>query len=292
MTGEQAVVPDPDVAAALSAEGLRATACSEISTLRPLAARRRTYRLDLASGGTIKARRFEDAGVAGRLFAVRRDLPDTFVPALARHGPVLFEAWSEGELLGHARPSDARLREAGTLLAALHATPSAEGRVALRLERTSSARDEAAHSLAAVAGAGAIEAAEASVLDRILTRTDPGAAAVGLTHLDYCGENMLVDASGRLRVFDNERIGIGPLGYDLARTWYRWDLEPQAWRVFEAAYAARLPGSDAVRTLDFWGIVAAARSAGVRLAAGRLLLDAPLRCLRRIARGGGCQGPA
>ena len=94
---------DHDVAAALEVAGLRARSWREVSTIRASAVRRSAYRIDLGSGETIKARRLEDAGTARRLFEVRQELPDAFVPAFMCHGPVLLERWVEERSWGARR---------------------------------------------------------------------------------------------------------------------------------------------------------------------------------------------
>lgn len=274
---------DRDVAAALDFAGLRALTFREVSTIRSLPVRRTVYRIDLESGETIKARRLEDAGIARRLFEVRQDLPDAFVPAFMCHGPVLLERWVDGELLGNTTPADDHLREAGLLLAGLHATPTVAGQPVHRRESTAAWRDEAERAIGAIVDADVLDAAAAATLRRVLLRADPGLATVGLTHLDFCGENMVVDRTGRLRVFDNDRVGIGMLGFDLARTWYRWALEPQAWRCFRAVYVSRMSSAETLETLDFWRIVATAKSAALRLGADRTRVHVPLDRLRLIA---------
>lgn len=279
---------DYDVAAALEAAGLRARSWREVSTIRASAVRRSAYRIDLESGETIKARRLEDAGTARRLFEVRQELPDAFVPAFMCHGPVLLERWVEGEILGSTPPSDAHLRQAGLLLAGLHATPAVAGQPVGRRERTAAWRDEAERGLGTVVEAGALDATVAAELRRILERADPGLATTGLTHVDFCGENMLLDQARRLRVFDNDRVGTSMLGFDLARTWYRWNLASPAWASFQAVYASGLSSMEALETLDFWGIVAPVKSAVFRIDADRARVDVPLDRLRRIAGAGGC----
>ena len=116
---------------------------------------RRAFRVDLVSGGAIKARHLGSSPLAQRLFELRRPLPDAFVPAFAVHGPVLLEHWVDGELLGQASPDDARLREAGGLLARLHATTPADGTPVGRRAPTRAWREDAERCVerAAVVGA-------------------------------------------------------------------------------------------------------------------------------------------
>ena len=120
-------------------------------------------------------------------------------------------------------------------------------------------------------------------LDRALQRSYPPQAACGLVHLDFCGENMVIDRRGQLGVVDNDRIRLDAFGYDLARTWYRWALTAPEWDCFCRAYGSRLPFPNPLHSLQFWKIVAAARSAEFRLHHYPEKTDVPVRCLRALA---------
>jgi len=278
---------DPDIAAALDAAGLRACRVQEVSTLRAAAPRRSAYRIDLESGGTIKARRLEDDQTSKRLFDLRRDLPDAFVPAFGCHGPVLLERWADGEVIGNTQAGDAYLGEAGRLLAGIHAIPIVAGLAVHQREPTATWRDEAERGLELIVGAGRFDVLEARGVSELLARLDPGLATVGLTHVDFCGENMLVDRTGRLRIFDNDRVRIGPLGFDLARSRYRWALELAAWTRFREAYAGGTLSAEALETLGFWEAVAVVKSAVFRLRTDATRVRTPLARLRQIAGWGG-----
>jgi hypothetical protein len=273
---------DAAIAEALGLAGLRAHAVVEITTIRFPTIRRHTYRVDLDSGETIKARCLEDDGSARRLFEIRQGLPDAFVPAFGCHGRVLLERWAEGRLLREARPRDAHLIEAGGLLAGLHAMRVGRGQAAPN-ESTNAWRLRTESGLQTLVEAGALDADEADALGRGLVRDDPGHAALGLGHFDFCGENMLVDRAGRLRVFDNERVGVCFLGFDVARTWYRWDLPADAWAVFRKAYTSASGADGPFARLDFWRVAALVQSACLRLQVDPAYLAPPIEKLRRIA---------
>jgi thiamine kinase-like enzyme len=107
--------------------------------------------------------------------------------------------------------------------------------------------------------------AETDGIGAALARLDPERALVGLVHTDFCGENMVIDRDGRLHVIDNERMSLGALGLDVARSWYRWMLPPAAWESFRVNYRARMPHDDALRHFAFWALVATLKSAAVLL---------------------------
>lgn len=274
---------DPEIAVALDRAGLRVRAFRRISKIRSPDARRSVYWIDLDSGHAIRARRVEDEETAHRLFEIRRDLPDAFAPAFACYGAVLLEDWIDGKELGDTPPSDAHLVDVGSLLAHLHATPTVAGHPVHQMGSTAAWRDKAEGGLREIFAASGLDKQTAGLIHGALERRDPGQAIFGLVHTDFCGENMIVDRMGRLRVVDNERIGIDALGFDLARTWYRWALPAPAWERLQSVYAARMPFAEPLQTFGFWSIVAVVHSAALRLRTDRARAYVPLDCLRRMA---------
>lgn len=250
-----------EIVDALARIGHRARAARRISGLDLRQHPRAVYRVELVSGETIKARRLEDETTARALCAHRRGLPPAFVPVLAQHGRVLVEPWIEGASLRGRAPNPTQLAAAGALLAALHATPAS----ADAGESMSHWRQRGAARLAALAAHGALTGDERARIAAALVRCDPGGAVAGLIHTDFCGENMVIDAAGTLHVIDNERIGVGALGYDLARTWARWELDDDAWSRFAAAYAAAGGGAAARVGQPFWRLMALVLAAGMRV---------------------------
>jgi Ser/Thr protein kinase RdoA (MazF antagonist) len=251
--------------------------------MRPAESRRSVYRVDLDSGRTIKARLVPDEDTARRLLAICRDLPDAFARAFSCAGTVLLEDWVDGEELKDRPPSDAQLVEAGSLLAQLHATPVVAGRRVHGMRSTGVWRERADAGLLQILAAGEIAKEDALLIRGALDRLDPGQAIFGLAHTDLCGENMVVDRAGRLRVVDNERVGVDALGFDVARTWYRWALGGPAWERLRSTYAARVPFTEPLERFDFWSVVAVVHSAALRLQTDRTHAHVPLDRLRRMA---------
>lgn len=185
----------------------QAFAARRLVLVSPPSARKRgrcVYRVDLADGRTLKARRLESAAAARHLVALRAGIDAAFAPVVARHDAVLLEAWIEGTLLTALDP-EARAAEAGALLARLHATTVATAATALDV---GALRDRARAELGTVAATGKITAAERASLARLLERHPPSVAASVLVHRDFCAENMLVDPQGRMHVIDNEWLDV------------------------------------------------------------------------------------
>lgn len=274
---------DLEVTVALDRAGLRVKAFRRISTIRSPHAKRSVFRIELEAGRTIKARRVEDEATARRLFETRHELPDAFAPAFARYGAVLLEDWIHGEEVGSKPPSDAHLVEAGALLACLHATPTVAGCRAHETRSTAAWRNETGRKLQEIIAAGGLDEQYGPRIRGALDRLDPQQAMFGLVHADFCGENMVIDRVGRLRVVDNEWVRIDALGYDLAYTWYRWALPCRAWERFRSAYTTRISCVEPFETLGFWSIVVLVQSAALRLQMDRARAHVPLDRLRGMA---------
>lgn len=273
---------EAEVVAALSQFGLCVRSWQRLSTMRAPEYQRRVYRLDLAGGRVLKARRLEDEATARRLFEIRQEAPAGFARVLHCHGAVILEAWIEGEDLARRPATTRHLIEAATLLACLHAAPQVFGRPLPATQATAAEREMAEHARWSLARDGHLALAESDSIGAALEQLDPKQALLGLVHTDFCGENMVIDPDGRLHVIDNERMGLGALGLDVARTWYRWMLPPAAWECFRANYQARMPHEDALRHFAFWALVATLKSAALHLRMDTARAHAPIACLRQI----------
>jgi hypothetical protein len=247
-------------AALLADAGLHPVRSRLVQERKTRVGRRALYRIDLADG-RVKLRRYAKPERAAMAFRVRRQLEDpAFSRVLASSETLTLEEWIEGTPLEPDACDPATVREAARLLARLHAAPIKD--VAeyppggwLRRSMDTLVRVEADGPL------------PNHVLERLrdrLARGEPATSRVGAVHSDFCAENMLRDASGVLRVFDNEGVHFGALGYDLGRAWCRWPLPPGGWRLFLASYREALPGATPDGELDYWRTVAAVHAAAVR----------------------------
>ncbi len=262
---------------------------SRIVPLRPEVgpgALRASFRVEFPDGTMVKARRLESEAAARRQGELRAGLPDAFAPVLARHGPVLIEAWIEGVPLSALPVSEALIRRAGGLLAALHAEPRAGGRSLPFLAAVDGLGADTLSGLQSLAASGILDARTADRLGSIIRGSAPGEVPHCLIHTDYCGENIVLAADGRLVVIDNEHFRFGPAAMDLARSRYRWGwsvLDVDAWRWFREAYEAA--GGVAANPPEerFWQVAAVVVSARIRLKTGDPGLAEPVALLRDMA---------
>ena len=254
---------DAEIVAALDHLGFRARSWQRLSTIRAAEHPRSVFRVDLESGRILKARRVDDEATARRLFEIRQEAPPGFAPVVHCHRAVLLEAWIEGEDLAQRPATAVQLLEAAALLARLHATQTVHGRPLPETHSTAPERLAAELARKRLVAEGSLGDAESECIGAALARLDPGRALVGLVHTDFCGENMVIDRAGRLHVIDNERMGLGALGLDVARTWYRWTLPRPGWECFHVGYRASMPHDDALQHFAFWTLVATVKSAAV-----------------------------
>ena len=268
------------VRAALIRERLAPAGFEVLSPPNPRKRGRATLRVTLAGGNGVKARWLESGEEGARLFAVRADLGSAFAPAIAAHGRVLLESWIEGtsvDGLALAAHAEAIAADAGAILGNLHARSV---QPAMACASTAPWRSEAERDLATLVDAGKLDVVDATALAARLAASDPTSTPLALIHRDFCGENLVRDERGRLRVIDNEWLMHGPAGFDLGRTFCRWPMPLHAWKRFLASYATAMPLD--LQALVFWQITAALFGARIRLGSQRVAES--LAVVRRLAR--------
>jgi hypothetical protein len=272
--------PTAEIDDALRHAGIRARHIALVSPMGEAKGRRLAYRVEDEAGRAVKLRQFETEAAARMVFELRAGLEPAFAPALRRHGCVIVEAWIEGRALD-ADEAAARAYEAGALLGRLHACPLPTGAAATA--RTAPWRDGVESDLAMLAAAGVLPSGVVSSLLQAVGLADPRSAPAARIHLDFCADNMILDAQGALRVIDNEQLTVDSAGLDLARSFCHWPMPHPTWERFGAGYRAAAPGVPAAPA--FWRIVAAALGARVYLQRNSPLLARPLEVLRRCAAG-------
>ncbi|HEY2388549.1 MAG TPA: phosphotransferase [Candidatus Binatia bacterium] len=279
---DEHLAAQPGVGAALAALGATVIAAEPVTALALPGSARFAFRVQLDDGRVVKLRRVlrpEAAARAWRSIEGESDLP--FPRVLARAGEIVVETWIDGEPPA-TPPPPAVLTDAARVLARLHAAALAEPD-APRREPTAAMLRQMRARLDELRERWLLDRALAEHLVDLAGRFAPAESAIGITHNDLCGENLVVDRAGMLWVVDNEAMDVGFLDYDLARTWYRWGLDAPSWAAFVAAYAAAGGAAPHESTAPFWRIAAVARSAVVRAAAAPPERDVALARLRALA---------
>lgn len=277
-----------DIVKALIHYGLSDFHLTPLPTKMSSARRCASFRVDVGQSTILKARRMRNEAAARRQQALRVDLPCAFAPVLFRCGAILLEKWIVGRPLNDVPfiQDKTHIRQAAELLSVLHAWPTA-GEIALPIPGDiTRLREDVVSSLFDLCATGKLDERAANRLIKTVETSAPEETLHCLIHTDLCGENLVVDPTGRLFVIDNEHFRVGPAGLDLARSWYRWgwyqnDHFPTAWNVFREAYERCGGRQDALIHEQFWRISAAVISA--RLRTNGAAANEPINCLRTIA---------
>ncbi len=253
----------------------------KISSLAAPRHRAAAYRLDFADGRVLKGRELRDASTAARVRYVLRHAPHPAFPRLvAQRQDVMLLEWVEGSPAG---PNESGVVRAGAdFLATLHETPL-PARCPFApddpLERQTA---RTARHLERLVRAGALDAGRADALRGVLKSHLPARWRVGFVHGDLCAENLVVDAEGHVRVVDNEALAVDACDADLARTLYRWSLDPRSADVFLETYVRRRSIEPLLEHFGYWALSARLGSAAHRVGAPRRVAAVPLRGLDRL----------
>lgn len=285
MSTAPAALLGPDLAALVAGLGrplLRVVALSQRgATPRPTA-----FRLELAGGLTLKASRLEHAGQTARVVALAALVGDGLARVVAHRDTALLCEWVEGDSLAR-QPADAALLEAcGALLARAHRPAPAPFAGELRdlLPRRARGGERA---LTALHAAGHLTAGEGERLTARLRQLRPETCDGGVTLGDLCAENLVRRADGTPCLVDLETVAVDALGYDLARTFYRWPFAAAERAAFLAGYARHRDPRPLLVQQPFWSLIVLAYAAEYRARHRPAELAVPLRALRARAAGDG-----
>lgn len=243
----------------------------EITRLTSSGQTRGSFKLTLANGTRLKGRlhRSEESRLrASQLLPLLQGLG--FPDILAARGRTTLESWVEGTILHAAEVTQNQARRAGALLGTLHSTditPAIQGTSAgstpeEQLEKTR-------RHLARLTASIPQHATLFEKLSSIAGEHKPASLAEGLVHTDFCAENMVVDANGKLVAIDNEGLRIGALDYDIARCWSRWPMSIGLRDAFSEGYQ-QFRSLSAFRAHElFWAIRAMSMTLSVHIRHGR-----------------------
>jgi hypothetical protein len=285
VTGSVAALLGADILEALTGIGGEPIDAEVITGLPAAGTDRATFRIVLRDGRVVKARRLRRAKKAERFAGIVQALAhESLPPPLRVDGRITIEAWVDGAIVATLPLADDRLVRAADLLGRLHVPAGTHpSRRTTRVVVTSTRRR-----LTNLGTRGALARDEIRAALRLVERLAPATADVGITHNDFCAENLVELPGGRLVVVDNEGIRRGFLDYDVARTWYRWPMSEAQWQVFVARYRsyrshqsgrAGAPDGDHER---FWRVAAVVKSAHLRAAHRAAGALAPIERLRAL----------
>lgn len=221
-----------------------------ITTLRSNDPRRETYLLRFASGQLLKGRTLRCREMLSRMQYVHRHMQKgTFSRIVATHGEALLEEWVTGTPLDQLALHPSLIHRCGEMLAQIHTT-SAPRREWSRTNVDPVMRDiwEELRQLQI------FSRAECDRLWKLAQQYRPASMEVGFVHRDFCAENLVFDGE-RLCSIDNVSLSIESLDQDIARTWYRWNMQPRQWETFLAGYRQHRDVGQYLAHQPFWNLL-------------------------------------
>jgi hypothetical protein len=268
------------LAALLASAGAAAVRTEEI-TMLPAGGARRTFRIWLDDGRSLKGRLFRTPELAEVAWRIHREAaPPMLARALARDGAVMLEEWVEGAVLTQGRVGIELFREAGRLLGGLHsiAPPSTSG-IRFRALGAAEWARRTDGNLRLLRRAGILTPERARELGGLVRPCVSHAAEIGIVHRDWCPENLVERPDGELVSVDNGSLTIGAIDEDLARVWHRWPMTDGEREVFLDGYRLHREAPAFGRPTVFWAVVVSVNAARVR---ARLSAAAATAVLRRL----------
>jgi hypothetical protein len=247
------------------------------SPLRPRAA----WQLRFADQHVLKGVRFNNSAAADRTEHLLRLLGDRYFPRIvARRGPAMLLQWIEGARLTSRRCQADVLRQCGFLQGWIHVqAPTGPAVTNPPTEPDWGARlDSAAETLAKAE----LLPREAGELIRQALLSLPRAVPTGITHGDFCADNLIVQLPDRIYVIDNDTLQVGAPDYDLARTWYRWPMRRAQWAAYGEGYGQHRGLASFEAHFPYWSVLVLLESAVWHVAMGTGAVSIPLRRLQTL----------
>jgi hypothetical protein len=242
------------------------------------------YRLHFADGRVFKYRSMASAHRAEIVEHLISCIDSSRIPrVLDRCGTGLLIQFVDGHPARKPALTTKLLAETAALQARIHGTGVTDLLAEPPVE-TAKVVERLAQQLQRLIALQAVTEREAEELTELATSEIPQTSEIGITHFDYCAENLVLTEAGGFYIVDNETLQIGALDHDLARTWYRWPMSPAERAVYWESYGTfRDPGSFSAFFL-FWAIATLVSSALFRLEGGTARAVVPLRKLGLLAR--------
>jgi thiamine kinase-like enzyme len=210
---------------------------------------RQALKVVLEDGSQIKARWLlnKDQAEAWHALRVKIGSRAFFSDFLYGEGQVVVEEWVEGEILPMANPKEETLEESAEILAGIHSIEIG----APKIRTTCSEIQQGESRIQSLLQRKAIPLSVAVALRDLLESKAPSETRHGLSHLDFCGENLVLHPSRGIVSIDHEWMCSSSQEFDLARAIGRWGLEGSGAGVFVTAYK-RAGGCACTEALPWW----------------------------------------
>ena len=276
-----------DLCRLIAAVGVPVVAVRPITTIPAVDGQRGSFRVTLADGQTLKARRLRTPSDVERITRLSSLLdPQFFPPILAHRGCGVLTRWIPGRSMRSEDWTPSALRLCGALHAAFHRLPIAADVASLR-RSPSRSEQRLTQLLDELVVHRALDACQANAVEYLTSLTAPPSQSTAVCHRDFCDDNIIMSRGGQLCVVDNETIAIDSPEYDLARTWYRWPMTASQQQAYADGYGAHEHVRRFAAHFLHWALIVLVESAAYRARAGAAPIRVPLQRLTDLLRTGG-----
>jgi len=226
-----------------------------------------SFRLQFSDGSLCKGIVLPDTQRTREVVFILEVIAHLAVPRLIAHaGSAMLQEWIEGEPLTEVPLTPESLTSAGGLQGHLHSAALPRGGpYGDEFSDLPAWRDQGQENLAYIVETGLISESEEKLISELMVHHVPRNLSSGFIHKDFCAENMVQDRLERIFVVDNESLCVGPYDYDLARTWYRWDMTSEERMLYLAAYEENRSAAEFRAHFVYWGLVTLLRVVVFRL---------------------------
>lgn len=266
----------------IDALGVPVVEVREVTTIPPSDGLRGSFHVTLADGQTLKARRLRTPGDVERVTRLSSLLdPQFFPPIVAHRGCGLLTRWIPGVSIRSDHWTATDLRTCGRVHGAMHRLPVP--REVEQLRRSPMRSEQRLEQLLdELVERRALDADQTNAVHDLASLTAPPTESTAICHRDFCGDNMIISAPGRVCIVDNETIAVDSPEYDLARTWYRWTMTPTQQRAYADGYGAHEHLARFAAHFLHWALVVLIESAAYRARAGAATMRVPLERLTSL----------
>jgi Ser/Thr protein kinase RdoA (MazF antagonist) len=242
-----------ELRALLALQGASLEKCVVLTRLPAHSLSHASYRFQFADGRVLKGRQVESASQAARMHAiVSYQASEQFAKVLCVRGAALLEEWVNGEPLDRSDPGPAVVGACGAVLGALHAMPVPDALGNDAMSDAAARAQTLERHVNELEALGALPAASAARARAIAVTESPASLHRAVIHRDFCAENIVLRADGTVCVIDNETMCVDVPAFDLARTWYRWELDEGQWDALLAGYAQHRSCDEFLSGQRFW----------------------------------------
>jgi aminoglycoside phosphotransferase len=274
-----------DLWALIDALGVPVEEAVQVTTIPAVDGLRGSFRVTLADGQILKARRLRTPTDVERVTRLSSLLdPQFFPPVLAHRGCGLLTRWIPGASIRGGDWTSTYMRTCGGLHATIHRLPVPAESAPLWRRSPTGWEQRLDELLDELVGRRALDVRQARAVRHLAGAAAPASHSTAVCHRDFCGDNIILSDAGQVCVIDNEGIAVDSPEYDLARTWYRWPMTASQHGAYAEGYGAHEHVARFAAHFLHWALIVLVESAAFRTRVGAASAQLPLERLTRLLR--------